>query len=155
MVRTREAAGPVTCADVEGVERRLGVALPADYREFLLSRNGGRPERDLVSVPMCEASPYARIHFFFGVNHPLECYDLVWNVENGAELPAGLIPIAATEGADVFCLNSAGGVVFWDAYGSSLFPVSESFGGFLSQLYSDELSPKISSDSDSSSTHSD
>ncbi|WP_437852577.1 SMI1/KNR4 family protein [Sorangium sp. So ce363] len=146
MIRTHEAAKSVAGSDVETVEQQFGLALPDDYRKFLLIRNGGRPERDLVAVPMCEASPYARIHFFFGVGHPMECYDLAWNLANGSDLPAGLIPIATTEGADVFCLTPSGGVVFWDGYGGSIFPVSESFDQFLSQLYRDDLSPDFSND---------
>jgi SMI1-KNR4 cell-wall len=142
-MRTREAAKPATPKAVESFERRFGLALPKAYREFLVMANGGRPERDLVTVPGCVGSPYARIHFFFGIGHPMECYDLAWNFEQASDLPSGLLPIATTEGADMLCLTPSGSVVFWDGYDNAVFPIAESFEGFLEQLYRDDLSPSF------------
>jgi hypothetical protein len=143
MLRTRESAIAATPTSVESFERRFGVALPHTYREFLMTANGGRPESDLVAVPGCVGSPYARIHFFFGIGHPLECYDLAWNVEHASDLPPGLLPIATTEGADMLCLTPSGSVVFWDGYENAVYLVAESFEGFLRQLYRDDFSPSI------------
>jgi hypothetical protein len=152
MLRTRESAKAATPTSVESFERRFGRALPKAYRAFLLTANGGRPERDLVTVPGCIGSPYARIHFFFGIGHPIESYDLAWNVAHASDLPPGLVPIATTEGADMFCLATSGSVVFWDGYDNAVFPIAESFEGFLGQLYRDDLSPSFINDGSSDSS---
>lgn len=41
-----EGKGPLAEADVQAAEQVLGVKFPPDYREFLLSVNGGYPEPD-------------------------------------------------------------------------------------------------------------
>ena len=147
-MRTCQSANPATPTSVEAFELVLGRPLPDAYRMFLLTNNGGRPERDLVVVPGCAASPYARIHFFFGIGHPVECYDLEWNFAHSGDIPAGLLPIATTEGADIFCLTSSGQVVFWDGYESVVYPVADSFERFLMMLHGDELSPGFDNDED-------
>lgn len=143
MLRTRESAKAASLAEVREFESRFGIALPEAYREFLSTSNGGRPERDLVDVPGCKGSPYARVHFFFGIGHPMDCYDLAWNVAHADDLPRGLIPIATTEGADMFCLTRSGEVVFWDGYEGTVFLVADTFAQFLDGLYDDELSPSF------------
>lgn len=146
MLRTRESAGPKNFESVADFERMLGRPLPKAYRQFLLTTNGGRPERDLVVVPGCAASPYARIHFFFGIGHQIECYDLAWNLAQSGDIPTGFLAIATTEGADIFCLTPTGAIVFWDAYENIPYPVAECFERFLMMLYRDDLSPRFGSD---------
>lgn len=45
-----EGQGPLAEADVQAAEQALGVKFPPDYREFLLSVNGGYPEPDGVRI---------------------------------------------------------------------------------------------------------
>jgi hypothetical protein len=144
VLRTKEAAEATTDGSIRDLEQRLRLAFPAAYREFLLMSNGGRPERDLVFVPNCAASPYARVHFFFGVGDAVESCDLEWNIGTRDDLPEGLVPIATTEGADIFCLTSGGGVVFVDGYEKAIYPIADSFGEFVQRLYRDETSPDFS-----------
>jgi hypothetical protein len=148
MLQTFESAPTTTNSVIDELEQWLGIKLPQSYRQFLLCRNGGRPERDLVAVPTCAANPVARIHFFFGAGDPEKSCDLRWNWMIFADrIPQGVVPIATTEGADKICLNllnKDGPVVYWDAYSTTsiqLHPVARSFAEFLDMLSADELSP--------------
>lgn len=144
MLRTREAAEPTDLASIRQLEQRFGLRLPEPYRAFLLSTNGGRPERDLVAVPGCAASPIARVHFFFGIGDADESCDLAWNMEMVGKTSSGIIPFATTEGSDIFCLTPDGGVMFWDRYENKRYRLADDFERFLAQLHSDALSPVLS-----------
>ena len=147
MLRTIEAGPKILPSNVAVLEQHYGVCLPAAYREFLLARNGGRPERDLFPVPGCQASPVARVHFFFGINDPVESCSLSWNIDLFRErLETNLLPIATTEGADKICIIlDTGAVMFLDGYSDSLtsYRVASSFEAFLDVLYRDENSPQV------------
>ena len=140
MMQTTESGPNITPTNIAEFERRYGVLLPTDYRRFLLVRNGGRPERDLFRVPDCEANPIARVHFFFGIDDPVESCNLAWNVEVfEGRLRSGLIPIATTEGADKICMAlDDGSIVYWDGYQDVVFPVAASFDEFLQSLFRDD-----------------
>jgi hypothetical protein len=145
MLRTKEGGPPISEEDVADLERRRGIQLPDDYRRFVLTWNGGRPERDLVSVPGCQASPFARIHFFFGIRDPVESCNIDWNVEwFGDRLGAGLLPIATTEGVDKICMSvNSGEIIFWDGYKDVRYPIAPNFKDFIAQLFRDEGSPRF------------
>lgn len=141
-VRVTDGWGPASAADVVEIERLLRWKLPEDYRAFLLTTNGGRPERDRVRVPGCKESPVARIHFFFGAGSAApDCYDLAWPLKEWEDLPENALVIASTEGADTFYLKPTGEVVFWDGYDKSTYPVAKTFSEFIDRLLGDELSP--------------
>jgi hypothetical protein len=136
MLRTTEGAPPISEQDVIDFETATGLRLPSDYKELLLATNGGRPERDSVPVPTCVESPMARVHFFFGINDPVRSADLAWNIETLTDTtPSGMIPIASTEGADLFFLSIENGeVFFWDGYADAWHKVASSFNEFLNSL---------------------
>lgn len=145
MLRTKEGGPPISEAIVAELEQRHSFRLPNDYREFLLMWNGGRPERDLVNVPGCSASPFARIHFFFGIGDPVESCNIDWNIEwFGDRLGAGLLPIATTEFVDKFCMSlESGEIIFWDGYQDVRYLVARNFKEFIDQLFRGEGSPRF------------
>jgi SMI1-KNR4 cell-wall len=148
MLRIMDGGPKISNEIVAEFERRNDMRLPRVYREFLLAHNGGRPERDLLAVPGCKASPIARISFFYGIGGPLgfECYDLDWNVEWYADrLGEGLLSIASTEGSDKICMSlPSGGIVFWDGYEHvPVYPVAQSFEELVENLYRDADSPEF------------
>jgi SMI1 / KNR4 family (SUKH-1) len=145
MIRTIEAAPATSENAIKALESKVGFRFPDSYRVFLLLRNGGRPERDLVRVPGCDASPVARVHFFFGVDDPIESCNLAWNIKLLPEqLPRHSLPIATTEGADIFILMlDTGQVAFWDDYQKKVFPLATSFDEFIGSLYRDNSSPRL------------
>lgn len=149
-LRTFEGGPSIGDEDITRFESRYGLVLPAAYRRFLLVTNGGRPERDLFSIKSFEDQSPGRIHFFFGLKDSIESSNLDWNLEVFRErIPAGLLPIATTEGADKICLSvddaRPGQVFFWDgcarAGERSLHLLADDFAAFVSSLQGDELSP--------------
>jgi SMI1-KNR4 cell-wall len=152
-LRTIEGGPALTEQDVASFERKHGLMLPQAYRSFLLRTNGGRPERDLFPVPGFESNPVGRVHVFFGIGDPVESCNLEWNLEVYADrIPAGLLPIATTEGPDKICLatsgDAPGAILYWDGYQGSnaqgrLYLLAESFEQFLGKLYRDNHSPRI------------
>ncbi|MGE6757050.1 SMI1/KNR4 family protein [Corallococcus interemptor] len=139
-------------ADLDAFEQRYGFPLPLPLRKFLLATNGGRPERDLFKLQGVPGNPFGRIHFFFGLNDPVESCNLDWNLEVFRDrIPPGLLPIATTEGADKVCLSvtgaTAGQVFYWDAHArpgtNSAHLLAEDLDAFISALRSDALSPTL------------
>ncbi|MHA7627657.1 SMI1/KNR4 family protein [Corallococcus sp. M7] len=148
VMRTTESGPLLSNADVDAFEQRAGLELPFPLREFLLATNGGRPERDLFNLQGLPGNSFGRIHFFFGLNDPVESCNLDWNLEVFRErIPPGLLPIATTEGADKVCLSVTGQVFYWDAQArpgtASVHLLAEDLDTFLSALRSDSLSPIV------------
>ncbi|MBZ4375411.1 SMI1/KNR4 family protein [Corallococcus sp. AS-1-6] len=147
-MRTTEGGPPLSNAELDSFEHRYGLRLPPPLRDFLLATNGGRPERDLFKLQGVPGNPFGRIHFFFGLNDPVESCNLDWNLEVFRDrLPPGLLPIATTEGADKVCLSVTGQVLYWDAHArpgtASVHLLAEDLDSFLSALQSDALSPIV------------
>jgi len=151
-LQTIEGGPPLNEEDVRSFEKNHGLALPTDYKEFLLATNGGRPERDLFTIEGLEGDSPFRIHFFFGLNDPIASCNLDWNLTVFRErLPTGLLAIATTEGADKICLVVAGAragtLCYWDGHARAsernLYFLADDFSSFISSLHADELSPRL------------
>jgi hypothetical protein len=117
----------------------------------LLATNGGRPERDLFKIRGLKNDAPGRIHLFFGLNDPVASCNLDWNLDVFRDrIPADLLPIATTEGADKICLRVAGertgAIFFWDGHARAgernLYVLAEDFASFVASLHADELSPR-------------
>ena len=136
---------PVTNQELDEFERTVGLALPKQYRAFLLRSNGGVPERDAVDVPTCVTSPRAGVFHFFALRAEHDYADLEWNYRhrwNG--IGANILPIASTAGAHQFCLDLASGrVLLHDPYldEPELHDVAPDFDTFMNLLRRDGDSP--------------
>lgn len=102
---------------IQTFEIRQGVVLPADYKDFLLRNNGGRPEPDSFNVPTW-VHVGSVVDRFFGIK-PGDDYDLEREYEVYAErIPAELIPIANDAFGNAICLGVKGKyrgkMYFWD-----------------------------------------
>jgi hypothetical protein len=151
-LRTFEGGPLLHEEDLRSFERKHGLSLPGSYRAFLLVTNGGRPERDLLTITGFEGNSLGRIHLFFGLKDPVESCNLDWNLEVFRDrIPSSLLPIATTEGVDKICLSVAGervgAVLYWDGYAGPsehpLYFLSPDFSSFMAALQSDELSPRM------------
>jgi len=151
-LRTVEGGPPLDERELTSFEKEHGLSLPAAYREFLLATNGGRPERDLMAIRGLKGNPVGRIHVFFGLKDPIESCNLDWNLAVFRDrIPASLLPIATTEGADQVCLSvtgeRAGAIFYWDGYARAgernLYFLANDFASFIASLQKDELSPRI------------
>jgi len=144
--RMDECGPPISVEDVENLEAHIGIRLPDDYRAFLLKHNGGRPTPDTYPIEGLANNPFGGVHFFFGIDDPVESCNLDWNfrIMNG-RLPSNLFAIAGDAGMDLICLSlfgdDAGSVVFWDGYHepsepsyANVYRIAESFPAFLESL---------------------
>lgn len=131
--------------DIVVLEMKLNAKLPDDYREFLLSKNGGRPEPDGVEVPGYDETD---VQILFGMDRVVESSCIGWNLETlSTRLPKQFIPIASDSGGNVFCISltgcNRGSVLYADlsaVYGSEgksapMYEVDSSFEIFLGNLF--------------------
>lgn len=145
----REVGPELTEETLAGFEKELGNSLPDPYRRFLLRNNGGRPPLGKNCVEVEDLPGDATdVHFFFGINYPLQCYDLRWNREaNREDIPEDRLAIASDSGGSEFCISlresDFGAVLFCDlfpVYGESevypgFYPVAPDFDSFLNKLH--------------------
>lgn len=103
-----ENAGPlITEVEVTAFEQRHHVMLPASYRKFLLRVNGGHPVPDTLQILMDESLVTWRVHYFFGLNDPVEACNLEWVTQVTQQTrPKGLIPIASDEAGNFFYIDA-------------------------------------------------
>lgn len=97
-------------------EKRLGSPLPGEYRQFLLTTNGGRPNPDCVAVPGVEGIDNVGVGTLFHLQPAkAAAEELGYELENaGKLLPDGHLPIAGS--SDLFTLSlkpETHGCVFW------------------------------------------
>jgi hypothetical protein len=112
---------PVSEADVRRYEQRLGVTFPEDYRNFLLTTNGGIPAPRYFDVP--NQDYYLWVNFLYAIRNQHALSDLVYELEDlssrmDGKLPDGFIVIGDDPGDRKFLLGTrgkhAGQVWFWD-----------------------------------------
>lgn len=125
---------------INALERELNVSLPVPYREFLLSHNGGVPERKLFSSKGYGDSLLKEFHGIFK-NDAIR--DIQSNLETFRQsLAKNLIPICCDQLGNQILLGIRrkykGKIYFWWHEGpeetDSIFPVAESFTKFLESL---------------------
>lgn len=106
-----------TEGQVSALEKQLGCRLPDEYRNFLLTRNGGRPNPPYVQVPGIEDIDNVGVGDFFGLLGTAKTENsLLWVIPNlGRLLPSGYLPIACE--SDLFTLSlrkkDFGCIHFW------------------------------------------
>lgn len=115
-VMITDVGSPLTAEELEKFEAHLQVQLPADYRQFLLEYNGGRPEPNLFTFHGQEEG--SDCHYLLGLNGS-DGFDLRPFIETHKErLPAGLFAIAYDSLGNLICLSTRkedlGRIYFWD-----------------------------------------
>jgi SMI1 / KNR4 family (SUKH-1) len=150
-LQTFEGGPPLSEDDLTSFEKKHGLSLPTAYKAFLLATNGGRPERDLFKINGLEGNSLGRIHLFYALRDPVESCNLDWNLEVFRDrIPADLLPIATTEGADKVCVliagERAGAIFYWDGHAPAgeynLYALADDFASFIASLHADALSPR-------------
>ena len=150
-MRIDQTFPPTSPAQLDEFERDEGVQLPAEYREFLLTSNGGRPDDNIVDVPDLDE---VAVNDFFGLQ-PGEMYDLRGErAMYEGRIPPGTLPVADDPGGNLFLLSlagdSKGAVYFWDheeepreegtdwSDFENVYRVADGFDQFLAMLRPDE-----------------
>ena len=134
---------PVDTATLDAFEASLGSTLPADYRTFLSTTNGGIPHPDTVHE---ERQGVIGIRWFLSLGTNSDESSLTAARETWHERhPEGLLPIAVCDGSNLLLLDLEQSQVFyWDHDGEAdehdeprfdnLTPVAESFSALVSSL---------------------
>jgi cell wall assembly regulator SMI1 len=115
---------PVTNDQINRAEEHLGIKLPADYRKFLMTSNGGRPEPDQIEVSWSEDQSRCNHWRTSLVSRFLSIYDgekanfLEYNQETFKDrIPKDTIAIAYDAGGNLILLgvgeDNIGKVLFW------------------------------------------
>lgn len=116
-IQFEESGPPVLEADIAAFERKHRVTLPAAYRNFLLAVNGGHPEPSGTRILIDGALVSWRLHFFLGLNDPVESCNLEWVTQlTERTRPKGMIPIARDEGGNFFYIDvrlGHGGAIYF------------------------------------------
>ena len=146
---------PLTDARIDRLERELGIKLPEGYRSFLRRYNGGHPDPAFFPIRGLESNPSRAIHYFFGIDDPLESNCLDWNYRIlKGRIPRELLAIAGDDTGNLICLSlkgpNEGTVYFWDhddehsppTYGN-LYLIAETFSKFLDGIHFEDLSEEV------------
>lgn len=131
-IRVKESNryGRLEPARLSAFERALGSALPPSFREHLLAHNGGRIEGA------------REVRYGFGL-HDHVSTSLRLPGEYGGLLPSHMLPVAESQGGDLFCLSLSdrdrGAVFLWDHEGGgegagNFQVVAQDFDAFLRGL---------------------
>ncbi len=135
--------GELTEDDLKSFEMSLGCRLPAEYRNFLLMHNGGKPVP--FDFQLGSEGPDS-IHHVYGLNtknhsdlrNIIDCFK--------GRIPRQILPIADDPGGNQICIGISGKhrgrIYFWDhEKETTLFKfrattlLADSFGGFLNGLF--------------------
>src|SRR5262245_47408000 len=116
-VTLTQTFGAVTPEGITQFEKKYGIDLPADYRNFLLRCNGGSPQPESFHVPDWHGGETA-VNFFYGI-HDGKHYNLGKSFENTRTILApGFMAIGCDPGGDLILLGfkgeHRGQVYFWD-----------------------------------------
>lgn len=133
----------VTAEIVKATEQRVGVTLPSDYRDVLITTNGGTPKSAEVLVP--SRGP-AIVSFLYGLRNERTSGDLEYEQATLSDpLPRGFIAIGHDAGGNSLLIATvgkyAGQVLFWARNGLwmrddgvNAFPIATSFSEFIESL---------------------
>lgn len=118
--------------------------LPAEYRDFLLKHNGGKPQLNIFSDDRV-------INYFFAIKTLLrDHYAIQWYMDMYQDrYPHGMLPIASAGGGDLILIglshDQASKIYYWnhhfeaedhaEDYWDNITFIADSFSQFLNQLY--------------------
>jgi hypothetical protein len=124
---------------VANLEWRLKTELPGDYREFLLSFNGGVFDAPEIICPD-PGCPRRGLQIMYGVDSPHEATELGrdWHLalfdDND---PIQILPIGRTSSGDLIILSVAGedrGVIYFKQASGGWFELAEGIEEFFANL---------------------
>lgn len=133
---------------IEAFEKRHGIRLPDDYRDFLASQNGGRPEMDsrvFTFQKEDNSTSDSLIDWFSGLIER-EDYSLEGDLDIYEDrVPVGMLPIACDPFGNLILLGVrdplVSGVWFWDheieptsVQGSGIYKIADNFEQFIESL---------------------
>ncbi|HEU4323598.1 MAG TPA: SMI1/KNR4 family protein [Roseiflexaceae bacterium] len=107
---------PTNQEELKLFEDEFNISLPEKYKNFIITHNGGRPEKGIFQIQSMD--DIGILNWFFGVNVKSN-YDLAKHIRDYKEyLPSGIIPVAEDPGGNFICISvepeNRGAVYYWD-----------------------------------------
>lgn len=111
------------------VERKYGIVIRSDIKDFLKLNNGGYPQKDIIVV---EGREY-EVRVFLSLDKNDENYCIEKPLEYFLNRTKGkIVPIAIDSGDNYYCVNNeTGKVYYWHANSDSYYLIAESLGVFI------------------------
>ncbi len=146
-VEIKQPNGKTDVVTINKFEEIIGKTLPDDYRNFLLTFNGGKPESNEFEIP--DERNAAGVNLFYGILGKLEWGDLLFQRKALLDrIPHDVLPIGEASMGNAVCVSlqaaTFGKVFFWDheaeagegeiATFSNLHLVGDSFEDFFAKL---------------------
>jgi len=126
-----------TEAQVLKLEKHIGSKLPSEYRNFLLTQNGGLSDPNYVEIPEMAHIEAVDVGYIFGI-YPLTrpeftaCIYRFGQDIKGVGLPEGHLPIAGSGDAySISLLEKRGCVYFWDHEGPNSYEDEDEDGNVI------------------------
>lgn len=147
MAEIVDSSGPLEEALLVEAEGRFGAVFPSDYREFLLTYNGGRPVPDVFDD--VDGEEVSCVAVFLGIDPRHKDDIIAKRIVYLNRIPDDLVPIGRDPCGNAICLGIGseryGQVYFWDheceaeedgsAYYENVLCVAETFTDFLENLH--------------------
>lgn len=143
MINDSNRFGSTNIKDIESFEAKYAIALPKEYKEFLLEYNGGAP------TPSTNKIPETDVQWLYGIHNGENWASLEWNIETlKNRIPENTLPIAGDSLGNSFLLSlnndTYGEIWFWDhelegeegeSYFGNITKSANSFNDFIGNLY--------------------
>lgn len=115
LTKVRTSFGGIDASRIEAFEARNNLALPNDYKDFLITDNGG--QLFPLGCRVSSINQNVLVEILLGVDQERE-FDLQgWLDEYSREMPPGFLVFALGAGSMLFTLGTQGtdsGVYLWD-----------------------------------------
>ena len=110
-------------------ERKHGIVIRSDIKDFLKLNNGGYPKNDIIIV---DGNEY-EVRVFLSLDKNDENYCVEKPLEYFLNRTNGkIVPVAIDSGDNYYCVNNeTGKVYYWNANSDSYYLIAESLGGFI------------------------
>jgi hypothetical protein len=137
---------PPSEEEIKMFEKRIGGYLPPQYRNYLLSENGGQPCQD-AGFEIMEGNHKVMLGALYSVSAGGSGLDVEAVYKNlREEMPRGFIPVGEDPGGNQLLLSTQGddrdSIVFWDRVGLlskqagiRLFRVADNIYSFINSLH--------------------
>jgi cell wall assembly regulator SMI1 len=156
MATFSQTESQLNLAQIEEVEKYIGLNFPSEYKEHLLQNNGGQCSPNVFKFNENGAWTESCIDWFLaiydGEYDNLKKYIETYKIEE-KRLPDHILPIAHDPGGNLICIschkNDEGHIYFWDHENevdykisndnnySNLYLVAKSFSEFIDGLKED------------------
>ena len=112
-------APKLTKESLKAIETKYACKLPIDYREFLLSNNGGFPSPDCVTFEENGRKTSADVFCFFAIGESRASLSFEWHQKTFSDrLPKSTLPIGRDSCGNLWLVSlrsaDAGSIFFWD-----------------------------------------